>query len=66
MNIQYVSNAKGEIMAVQLPLKAWREIEKKLEALAIAESIRKGYQDMEQIEKGELPAKTLEDLLNEL
>ena len=53
-------------MAVQLPLKAWRAIEKKLEALAIAESIRKGYQDMEHIEKGELPAKTLEDLLNEL
>lgn len=30
MGIQFVSNEKGEVTAVQVPIKEWQEIERKL------------------------------------
>jgi len=66
MNGQFVSNSKGKITAVQLPLKDWKEVEKKLEAFNLAANIKTGYREMEQIENGEIEAKTLEQFLNEL
>jgi|GEM_PF-3794277 len=44
MNVQLVSNGKGKVTAVQIPLKDWKELEKKLEAFIIAESIKAGYE----------------------
>lgn len=66
MNVQFVTNSKGKITAVQLPLKEWKEVEKKLEAFNLAASIKAGYKEMEEIENGEIEAKTLERFLNEL
>lgn len=66
MNVQFVSNSKGKITAVQLPLKDWKKVEEKLEAFNLATSIKAGYKEMEQIENGEIEAKTLEQFLNEL
>ena len=66
MNVQFVSNAKGQVTAVQLPLKEWKEVEQKLEAFRLATSIKNGYEEMQQIEKGKLAATTLDDFLNEL
>lgn len=66
MNVQFVSNAKGKVTAVQLPLKDWKEVEKKLEAYNIAASIRAGHKEMQQIESGEIKAKSLEQFLDEL
>lgn len=66
MNVQLVSDTKGKITAVQVPLKEWKNIEKKLEAFDVAESIKIGYSEMKLIEKGTLKAKTFEDFLNEL
>ncbi|WP_159474630.1 hypothetical protein [Dyadobacter sp. 3J3] len=66
MNVQFVSNSKGKITAVQLPLKDWKEVEKKLEAFNLAANIKAGFREMEQIENGEIEAKTLQQFLNEL
>ncbi|MCF2486581.1 hypothetical protein [Dyadobacter sp. CY347] len=66
MNVQFVSNSKGKITAVQLPLKDWQEVERKLEAFEIAASIRTGFEEMKQIENGKLKATTLDDFLNGL
>lgn len=66
MNVQYVSNAQGKVTAVQLPLKEWQEVSKKLEAFTRAESIKTGYEEMQQIEKGSLPVRTLDSFLDEL
>lgn len=66
MNIQLVSNEKGNVTAVQIPLKEWKEIEKKLEAFKIAESIKAGYLEMQLIEKGELKAPSLKEFLDGL
>jgi len=66
MNIQLVSDAKGKVKAVQVPLKEWRDIERKLEALGMAESIKIGYEEMKLIEAGKLKATSFEEFLNEL
>ncbi len=66
MDIQYVSDKKGKLRAVQITLKEWRDIEKKLEAYELAESIKAGYKEMEQIESGQLKAKKLTEFIDEL
>jgi len=66
MNIQLVSNAKGKVTAVQIPVKDWAEVKKKLDAFSIAESIRAGYNEMIEIENSQLEAKSFEQFLNEL
>ena len=66
MNVQLVSNTKGKVTAVQIPVKEWEEVKKKLAAFNIAESIRTGYNEMLQIENGQLEAKSFEQFLDEL
>jgi hypothetical protein len=66
MNVQFLANDKGKITAVQVPLKDWKELERKAQAYDMAESIRKGLKEVELIEKGEIKPKSFEDLLNEL
>ncbi|KAA6437907.1 hypothetical protein FEM33_19075 [Dyadobacter flavalbus] len=66
MNIQFLANNQGKITAVQLPIKDWKELERKAEAYDLAASIRTGLKEVELIEMGEVKPKSLEDLLNEL
>lgn len=66
MNLQYVLDIKGKVKAIQVPLDEWEIIERKLEAYDLAESIKSGYKEMQQIERGELKIKYLEDFLNEI
>jgi len=66
MNVQLVSDTKGKVTAVQIPLKDWKEVKKKLEAFNIAESIRAGYNEMLQIENLQVEAKSFEQFLDEL
>ena len=66
MNVQFLANDKGKVTAVQLPLKDWKELERKAEAYDMEASIRNGLEEVELIEKGELKPKSFEDLLNEL
>jgi hypothetical protein len=66
MNVQFLANDKGKVTAVQLPLKDWKELERKAEAYDVAASIRNGLKEVELIEKGELKPKSFEDLMNEL
>jgi hypothetical protein len=54
MNVQFVTNSKGKVTAIQLPLKDWKEVEQKLHVFNISESVKIGYQEMQQIENGQL------------
>ncbi len=47
-------------------MKDWKELERKAQAYDMAESIRKGLEEVELIEKGAIQPKSFEDLLNEL
>ncbi len=66
MDVQFVADNKGKIKAVQVALKDWKALTKKAEAFDIANSIRQGLKEVELIESGQLKAKTLDELLNEL
>jgi hypothetical protein len=66
MNVQFLANDRGKVTAVQVPLKDWKELERKAQAYDMAESIRKGLEEVELIEKGAIQPKSFEDLLNEL
>lgn len=66
MNVPYVSNAQAKVIAVQLPLKERQEVSKKREAFTRAESIKTGYEEMQQIEKGSLSVRPLDSFLDEL
>jgi hypothetical protein len=62
MDIQFVSDRKGKLKAVQVSLKEWQDIERKLDAYDLAESIKSGYKEMKRIKSGELKAKHFEDI----
>jgi hypothetical protein len=64
MNVQLVSNGKGKVTAVQIPLKDWKELEKKLEAFNISESIKAGYEEMRLIERGDLQVPSFKEFLD--
>lgn len=66
MGIQFLSNEDGQITAVLVPLKEWKRIEQKVKAFDIADGIRRGLEEAEKIEKGEMKAKNIEQLLDEL
>jgi len=66
MTVQLVSDINGKVTAVQIPVKEWKKLEEKLELFDIAESIKVGHKEMQQIEDGELKAKSFEEFLNEL
>ncbi len=66
MDIQFVSDNKGKVKAVQVSLEDWESITKKAEAFDIANSIRQGLKEVELIESGQLKAKSMDKLLNEL
>jgi hypothetical protein len=66
MNVQFLSNEKGRVTAVQVPIKDWKELERKINTLEVVNSIKKGLKEAEQIRKGEIKAKTIWEVLDEL
>ncbi len=66
MSVQYLANENGHVTAVQITLKEWKVIERKVKAFDIADNIRKGLEEADKIAKGEIKAKNIEELLNEL
>jgi hypothetical protein len=66
MGIQFLSNENGQITAVLVPLREWKRIKRKVKAFDIADGIRQGLKEAEKIEKGEMEAKSIEQLLDEL
>ena len=66
MSLQYIANEQGEVTSVQMPIEEWQEVARKVEAFDIAQSIRQGFKEAGQIERGELKAQSIESLLDEL
>ena len=72
MELQYVSNKKGQKSAVQLRLRDWEKIEKDLEELErlrnkklfLAE-LAEAIEEMKQIKEGKIQARNAEDFLND-
>ena len=66
MSLQYIANEQGEVTSVQMPIEEWQEFARKAEAFDIAQNIRQGFKEAQQIERGELKAQSITSLLDEL
>ncbi|MCJ8165498.1 hypothetical protein MKJ04_11650 [Pontibacter sp. E15-1] len=53
MNVQFVSDERGEITAVQIPIEAWREIERKIKAVDASEWQGVSNEEIAAIEAGD-------------
>jgi len=73
MNIQYITDTRGQKNAVQLPLKDWEQIQKDLDELKRLRSkklflteLAEAVEEMKQIREGKKQARNAEEFLNEL
>ena len=73
MNLQYITDKKGQKNAVQLPIKEWEQIQKDLDELErlrnkklFMTELAEAVEEMKQIKEGKKQARNAEDLLNEL
>ena len=66
--VQFLTNDKGEKIAVQIPIEEWEAISYKLRHLEQMETLKQGFQsafrEWEQIKRGEKEFITLDDFLN--
>ena len=73
MNLQYITDTKGQKSAVQLPLKEWEQIQKDLAELErlrnkklFMTELAEAVEEMKLIKDGKKQARNAEDFLNEL
>lgn len=77
MNLQYISDNKGKVTGVYIPIQEWEGLKSKFEGLEEAEiaepskeeilhGLQQAVEEMNLIKKGKLKARDARDLLNEL
>ena len=73
MNLQYITDIKGNKSAVQLPIKEWEQIQKDLRELERLRNkklfmmeLAEAVEEMNQIKDGKKQARNAEEMLNEL
>ncbi len=73
MNLQYIIDIGGNKSAVQIPIKEWDYIQKRLmelkelkEQSELFKELKEAFNDIEQYEQGNMELKTAKQILNEL
>ena len=73
MNLQYITDIKGNKSAVQLPIEEWEQIQKDLRELERLRNkklfmmeLAEAVEEMNQIKDGKKQARNAEEVLNEL
>jgi len=73
MNLQYITDKKGQKNAVQLPMKDWEQIQKDLGELErlrnkklFMTELAEAVEEMKLIKEGKKQARNAEDFFNEL
>jgi len=73
MDLQYITDGKGQKSGVQLPIQDWEKIQKDLEELGrlrnkklFMAELAEAVEEMKQIKEGKIQARNAEDFLNEL
>ena len=69
MNVQYLTNEKGERTAVLVPIKYWQELQAKKhtdESTTVFEDMKDAIEEMKLIQAGKLEGISAKELLNEL
>ncbi len=66
----FVNDQKGNLTAVQIPIKQWDALQKKLskyeQALKIKSDLKIAFSEVKKMQKGKMKKQTLSEALNEL
>jgi hypothetical protein len=69
-NLQYVQDANGKAKAVQVPVHQWNSLLNKLSeyefSRKFAEDLKNGLADVDAMQTGKKPKKTIQEVLNGL
>jgi hypothetical protein len=69
-NIQFVNNNKGDVIAVQIPIEYWKQMQREISIykrqLNIKKDLIRAFKEVDLMQKGKLPKQSLSDFLNEL
>jgi len=69
-NLQYVQDANGKVTAVQVPVQQWNLLLEKLSeyefSQKFASDLKTGLADVEAMQLGKKPKKTIQEILNGL
>jgi hypothetical protein len=65
MKVQFVTDSKGRKTAVQIPIKEWELIRKKLEKEAFFDDLKDAVEEAVLFEEGKIQLKSARELLNE-
>lgn len=69
MNVQYLTNEKGERTAVLVPIEYWKELQAKTntdESTTVFEDMKEAIEEMNLIQAGKLKGISAKELLDEL
>ena len=73
MNLQYITDGKGNKNAVQMPMKDWKQIQKDLNELErlrnkklFMTELAEAVEEMKLVLSGKIRARKAEDFINEL
>ncbi len=77
MNLQYISDSNGKHTGVYIPIEEWKKIKRQLKDIffeepeettkeEILKGIKQAVKEVNQVKKGNLKSRPVEDLLNEL
>lgn len=65
MNVQYLSNEKGEKVAVQISIEDWKNIQTVLKRSAFFDSFAQSLKELKMMREGNLPEPEISDLFQE-
>ncbi len=66
MQVQYLTNEKGEKTGVMVSIKQWNTLQKKLKKYQFLENLRKSVEEVNLIRAGKLKSISTEELLSQL
>lgn len=69
MNVNYLTDSRGNRIAVQIPFREWSELiaeyQKLKQYYTLKSNLQEAFREIEAIEKGETTPTTLSEFLNE-
>lgn len=70
LNLQYITNNKGETTAIQIPIDVWNDIQKQLAILkqrnVIKNDVKASLKEVQDYKNGKTKLVSLKDFINEL
>jgi len=66
MQVQYITNEKGDKTGVQIPLKQWKVLQKGIKKLELFEELKQAFKEMELHQEHKLKTLTTKQLLAQL